>query len=633
MPHLELEQIFRSYSGEVSTTALRGVTLTIERGEFVAIEGPSGGGKSTMLNIIGLLDEPTSGTYRVDGIEIATVSNRQLAELRSDRFSFIFQSFHLLDRRPVLDSVELALVYRAVDRSERRRLAMRALEEVGLAHLAWQLASKLSGGERQRVAIARALATGASVVVADEPTGNLDSENSAVVVESLRALNRAGSTVILVTHSSEVAAAAQRRVRIRDGRIEAGDRTTDANYQPPSAPLSTPPGRASRLTPPDLLRDAFASVASRIGRTVGLVAAVAVGVALAIATIGVSVSANAQVADTFNAHTNRDVSISWTPDAMSAVPQDEQQPAGIVKRLGALNGVDSVGLVSDYGQHSAQASPIGPTFQINDYTMTPDTPAAARQSIEWTRGHAPILATGEVVIGSSLAAQLELGPIVASPTILLDNRIVTVVGILNTSPRLPELLGAVVSSVQDAGQLGYEGRTQALILTTVGASQMIARQAPWIINPYEPKSLGVKTPVDPTTLRAQVEAEVQATLFALTGVAFLASIAGLANAMVLSVIERRQEFGLRRALGARPLHIANLVLVESTIIGAIGGLVGLLFGLGATLIVTILRQWGPVFDLSLAPAAIGCGILVGAIGGLLASVRASRIQPNAALRL
>jgi macrolide transport system ATP-binding/permease protein len=210
---------------------------------------------------------------------------------------------------------------------------------------------------------------------------------------------------------------------------------------------------------------------------------------------------------------------------------------------------------------------------------------------------------------------------------------VTVVGILNTSPRLPELLGAILSPVQDAGQLGYQSRTQALILTTVGASQMIARQAPWIINPYEPKSLGVKAPVDPTTLRAQVEAEVQATLFALTGVAFLASIAGLANAMVLSVIERRQEFGLRRALGARPLHIANLVLVESTIIGAIGGLVGLLFGLGATLIVTILRQWGPVFDLSLAPAAIGCGILVGAIGGLLASVRASRIQPNAALRL
>ena len=153
------------------------------------------------------------------------------------------------------------------------------------------------------------------------------------------------------------------------------------------------------------------------------------------------------------------------------------------------------------------------------------------------------------------------------------------------------------------------------------------------MNPFRQNSVTINAPVDPTSVRAQIESDVQSSLLALTGIALLASIAGLANAMILSVIERKQEFGLRRALGARPRHIVGLVLAESTIIGAIGGVVGLATGLAGILIITLIRQWSPVFDLTLAPLAIAGGIVVGAIGGILASARASRIQPNEALRL
>jgi macrolide transport system ATP-binding/permease protein len=630
VPRLHLRDIDRRFGGTTPIDALRGVSLQIEQGEFIAIEGESGGGKSTLLNIIGLLDEPTGGTYSVGEAVIGSARPRSIAELRSDRFAFIFQSFHLLDRRPVIDSVELSLIYRAVPRSERRALALTALRDVGLEHLAWQTASKLSGGQRQRVAIARALATHAPIVVADEPTGNLDSVNSGSVVESLRTLHRSGATIVLVTHSADVAAAASRRVRIRDGQLIADSQggLPPAGEKP--EPM-VPPGRASRLRLRDLMIDAFDSIRSRIGRSVGLVAAVALGVSLAVATLGISVSASAQVSDTFNAHTNRDVTVAWNADEMS--DQSTADQSSIVPRLKQLSGLQEVGLLENFSRHSVQVGPARRTFQVTVYAMTSDTPAAARATVSWAPGHPHELAAGEVLLGSNLAKQLELGPLLGGPMIAIDGRNVAVVGLVTTSPRVPDLLGSVLAPIADRGALGQADVVKAMILTRTGAAQQVSRQAPFVINPFRPKSLTIDAPVDPSTLRSQIESAVQSTLVALTAVALLASVAGLANAMVLSVIERKSEFGLRRALGGRPIHIAGLVITESTLIGAIGGFAGLVVGLAAILVVTLVRHWSPGFDLRLAPVAIVGGIVVGAVGGILASARASRIQPHEALRL
>lgn len=628
MPELKLRGVRRRYAGETPTDALRGIDLTINQGEFVAIEGPSGGGKSTLLNVIGLLDVPTSGSYAIDGADVSAAGARAIAEIRSNDFAFIFQSFHLLDRRPVIESVEMGLLYRAIPTQQRRARAYKALQAVGLAHLTWQTANKLSGGQRQRVAIARALAADAPIIVADEPTGNLDSDNSDAVVESLRALHRSGSTIVLVTHSPEVAAAATRRLRIRDGSLEA---EPDNHVDRPTLTPATPTGKPSRLRFVDLVRDAGASLRSRIGRTAGLVAAVAVGVALAVATLGISVSAGAQVSDTFNAHTNRDVTVEW--DSSSQAQRTDTANRSLAERLHALNGAAAVGIVDNYGGRAVQASPARPSFRVTTYGVTADTPAAGRLSVSWPDATRHTLRTGEALIGKNLADQMEIGPLEGGPTINVDGQTVAIAGIVTASPRLPELMGGVAVEDETAQTLGTPDLVQALLLTTVGAAQVVARDAPLVIDPYQPKHLTVDAPTDPSSLRAQVESEVQSTLLALTAVALLASIAGLANSMVLSVLERKQEFGLRRAVGARPVHLLGLVLGESTVIGALGGIIGFLAGLAGILAVTILRHWSPTFDLRLAPLAILGGILVGALGGVLASVRASRVQPNEALRI
>ena len=222
-PALEAIDLTRSYRLDgVSVDALRGVTLTIEQGEFVAIVGPSGSGKSTLMHLLGCLDRPTSGTLRVGGVDVSTLDDAGLAELRNRTIGFVFQSFHLLARTPALDNVALPLVYRGVPRSRRRALARAALEAVGLGHRLDHRPSQMSGGEQQRVAIARALVGDPAVVLADEPTGNLDSRNGEEVMAILERLNaERGVAVVLVTHEAEVADRARRQIHVRDGLIEA----------------------------------------------------------------------------------------------------------------------------------------------------------------------------------------------------------------------------------------------------------------------------------------------------------------------------------------------------------------------------------------------------------------------------
>ncbi len=212
----------RSYQLEgVSVDALRGVNLRIDQGEFAAILGPSGSGKSTLMHLLGCLDRPTTGTLKVGGVDVSTLDDTQLAELRNETIGFVFQSFHLLARTSALDNVALPLVYRGVARSERRRAAKEALEAVGLGHRLDHRPSQMSGGEQQRVAIARALVGDPKVVLADEPTGNLDTRNGTEVMNLLQRLNEEGGVaVVLVTHEPEVAERARRQIHVRDGLIE-----------------------------------------------------------------------------------------------------------------------------------------------------------------------------------------------------------------------------------------------------------------------------------------------------------------------------------------------------------------------------------------------------------------------------
>lgn len=215
---IDLKKIY--FSDGVPTPALNGVNLRISEGEFVAVVGPSGSGKSTLLNVIGALDKPTSGKVLIDGVDLLKLSDDELAELRNKKIGFVFQSYNLLPRITVLRNVELPLIVRGIPPEERRRKAVQVLEEVGLKHKALSKPTQLSGGEQQRVAIARALVGDPKLILADEPTGNLDSKTARTIAELFRKLNSKGKTIIVVTHDMEIASHAKRVIYLRDGMIE-----------------------------------------------------------------------------------------------------------------------------------------------------------------------------------------------------------------------------------------------------------------------------------------------------------------------------------------------------------------------------------------------------------------------------
>jgi putative ABC transport system ATP-binding protein len=250
---ISVHSVSKTYSlGEIAVHALRGVTLQIERGDFVAIMGSSGSGKSTLMNILGCLDIPTSGRYEIDGVDVSEMDEDDLSDLRNRKIGFVFQSFNLVPRTSALVNVELPLAYGGLRGAERRQRAERALRSVGMGHRMGHEPAELSGGQQQRVAVARAIVTNPSLILADEPTGNLDSHSTEEVLRIFARLNEEGRTVVLITHEPDVAEQTKRIIRLSDGEVVEDRRTLGVHDPPPAAhelKSSHPPAATSAPAP------------------------------------------------------------------------------------------------------------------------------------------------------------------------------------------------------------------------------------------------------------------------------------------------------------------------------------------------------------------------------------------------
>jgi macrolide transport system ATP-binding/permease protein len=635
---LELSQIGRQYGSEPVVHALREVDLQVKPGEWLAITGPSGAGKSTLLHILGCLDRPSTGHYFLDGIDTTRLSDAERAGVRGRRIGFVFQAFHLLPYRTVLENVMLAEVYRRQSYRGRRERALAAIERVGLSHRVDYLPTKLSGGEKQRVAIARALMGNPSLLLCDEPTGNLDSKSTARLLELLAELNRQGLTLVIVTHDENVAQRAGRRVHIIDGAL------TEVNGQrlPASEPgVAKSAIKRSGITVRDLFDEALAGMFARPSRMALTVLGIVIGLTALVATLGLSRTANNRIISAFDELAATGIVITAKPGPTGVDPQ--ALPWDVATRLGRLNGVVAVGTLSEVKIGEALVSsslvrdPQSQTsFKLAVKAASPDLFTAIRA--ELATGRLPDLGHSEradrvAVLGPTAALRLGIVSLKQLPAIAIGDKVYLIIGILRGVARQPELLGSVIIPEGTAqNDFGLAGPGLVVLETRIGAASLIARQSPLALRPDNPKLLRVEFPPEPQRVRDTVQTDLNTTFLLLGGLSLIVGAIGIANITLVSVIERVSEIGLRRAIGATRWHIAGQFLLESTSMGLIGGILGASLGVLIVVAVSAYQGWTPVLDPEapfLAPL-VGGGI--GLVSGTYPAWRAARLEPVEAFR-
>ena len=655
---LDLRKVCKQFGTDPAVNALIDVDLEVRRGEWLSITGPSGSGKSTLLNILGCLDRPTRGQYLFDGIETTTLGEKERAGLRSRRIGFIFQSFHLLPYRTVIENVMLAEVYRQQTRRGRRERAMEEIRRVGLAHRADFPPSKLSGGECQRVAVARALMGTPSLLLCDEPTGNVDSSNSESILDLLTELNNEGMTIIVVTHDENVARRGSRRVTMKDGKLSAQpdpSRSLPLSPRAGSEPASprqadrAPPASSkagvsrSGITARDLLAEAMAGMLARPTRMLLTVLGIVIGMSALVATVGLTRTAGNRIISQFDQLAATELFITARPGIVTGTIDPRAIPWNAPERLARLNGVVAAGLLSDVnvGDALVRAShvvdPVNQTaLRLAVRAASPDLFPAVRATLASGRfpddGHSA-RADRVAVLGPDAARRLGITGVERLPAIVIGDQLFLVMGVLRDVVRKPELLASVIIPEGTARQyFGLLGPGTVVVETKIGAASLIAAQARAALRPDDPRALRVELPLEPRRVRDEVQTDLNVMFLLLGGLSLVVGALGIANITLVGVMERTPEIGLRRAIGATRRHIAAQFLFESASMGIVGGLLGSSVGVLVVVGVSAYQVWTPVLD-PLAPLlAPAVGGAIGLLSGVYPAARAARLEPAEALR-
>ena len=643
LPLLELKAVSRTYtSGGEPLTVLREVSLVIQRGEFVAIMGASGSGKSTLMNIIGCLDKPSSGAYCIHGVDVASLNGDALAALRRDTFGFIFQRYNLMSDLNAVENAEVPAVYRGMATTQRAAHAGDLLCELGLSDRLQHLPSQLSGGQQQRVSIARALMNGGPVILADEPTGALDSTGGKEVMAILETLHGQGHTIILVTHDSNIAAYAHRIVRIADGRITADEpqqQQGDAVHPAPAGATDVAT-RSGTAVLGEALKMALRSLVHNRLRTALTMLGIIIGVASVVALMAIGNGAKQDVLDRIEAMGTDLLTIMRGPPNMRAsartvtsfLPEDLPSIDNVSGVAMAVPETNQSSLIR-FGDQDLTVTVVGTG---EDFPQVHDWPPQTGVffSAEHVKRYAQV-----VVLGQTTAKNLFPGD--ANPLgqyVLIGSAPFLVIGELSSkglTARGDDQDNSAWMPYTTAGARVFGQRFfNNIVVRVKPGADMNAVQTDLhtlLMTRHRLEDFNIRNMADTIATASETQNTLTDLLVAIAIISLVVGGIGVMNIMLVSVTERTREIGIRMAIGARSFDVLFQFLTEAVMVCFIGGFVGVVVGIGGGLATSALAGWRVIFTAEPIIIAFGCAFLTGIIFGYLPASKAAHLDPIEAL--
>ncbi len=639
VPLIELSGVTKKFgSGELAVEILHGIDLRIYEGEFVAIVGASGSGKSTLMNILGCLDRPSSGTYRFMGRDVSSLERDELARLRREDFGFVFQGYHLISGADAMENVEVPALYAERSAAERHQRAQQLLDDLGLGERLHHRPSQLSGGQQQRVSIARALMNGGRIILADEPTGALDSKSGADVIKLLKELSARGHTVILITHAAEVAAHADSIIEIKDGNIVA-DPGTQPGKRSAFVPHAPGSGR-SRLTEiVEAARMAVRSLRANLFRAVLTLLGIVIGVGSVITMLAIGDGAKQAVMDRIGSMGSNLLLVrpgapnqrGFTATA-TLVLEDVRAVDKEVPNVLAAVAEQSNSATVRYGNADYSTSINGTSAK---FPIARQWPVARGIffSEEDEENYATVAVLGQTVADALFpGGQNPLGKYV-----LVNNLVFQVIGVMSTRGASPMgsdqddvvFVPYATSSLRLSGQRYLRNITVAVDdVSRIDETQDAVEKL--LLERHGKQDFQIRNMASILETTEQAQNTMTVLLGSIAAISLLVGGIGVMNIMLVSVTERTREIGIRMATGARERNILQQFLIEAVVVSVLGGAIGVLGGL---LTAAIIDAFGMPVKYSLAPIvlAFGCALATGLVFGYLPAKKAAKLDPVVAL--